>query len=135
MRAVGTASSSAATRGIIAADFVHVDTMLLGRLHALIVIEHGTRRVRLVGITANSDGAWTAQAARNFLMDLGQRGLSQVLDQGSRGSVHQLFRRRAHRRGHQDSGQPAAGAQSERDLRGIIGTPAPGALGPGPNHQ
>jgi hypothetical protein len=32
-------------RGIIAADFVHADTMLLRRLYALILIEHGTRRV------------------------------------------------------------------------------------------
>jgi hypothetical protein len=50
--------------GIIAADFVHVDTVLLRRIYALIVIEHGTRRVRLAGITAHPDGAWTTQAAR-----------------------------------------------------------------------
>jgi putative transposase len=63
-------------RGIFAADFVHVDTVLLRRIYALIVIEHGTRRVHLAGITSNPDGAWTTQAARNFLMDLGQRTAS-----------------------------------------------------------
>jgi len=34
-------------RGILAADFVHVDTVLLRRIYALIIIEHGTRRVHL----------------------------------------------------------------------------------------
>ena len=63
---------AAQAHGILAVDFVHVDTVLLRRIYALIVIEHGTRRAHLAGITANSDGAWTTQAARNFLMDLGQ---------------------------------------------------------------
>ncbi len=73
--------------GILAADFVHVGTVLLRRLYALIVIEHGTRRVHLAGITANPDGAWTAQAARNFLMDLVERGTSVkflIRDRGGR---------------------------------------------------
>jgi putative transposase len=60
-------------RGVFAADFVHVDTVLLRRIYALIVIEHGTRRVHLAGITANPHGTWTAQPARNFLMGLDQR--------------------------------------------------------------
>jgi putative transposase len=75
---------TAPARSIMAADFVHVDTVLLQRIYALIVIviviviviEHGTRRVHLAGITATPDGAWTTQAARNLLMDLGQRSAS-----------------------------------------------------------
>jgi putative transposase len=64
---------TAQARGIIAAGFVHVDTVLLRRLYALIVIDHGTRRAHLAGITASPDCTWTAQAARNLLMDLGHR--------------------------------------------------------------
>jgi putative transposase len=48
---------AAQARGIIAVDFVHVDTVLLRRVYALIVIEHGTRRVHLAGITDSPDGA------------------------------------------------------------------------------
>ena len=64
---------TAQARGIIAVDFVHVDTVLLRRVYALIVIEHSTRWAHLAGITARPDGASTTQAARNLLMDLGGR--------------------------------------------------------------
>ena len=39
--------------GIVAVDFLHVDTVLLRRLHVLVFIEHGTRRMHLGGVTAN----------------------------------------------------------------------------------
>jgi putative transposase len=39
--------------GIVAVDFLHVDTVLLKRLYVLVFIEHGTRRMHLGGISAN----------------------------------------------------------------------------------
>ena len=59
--------------GILAVDFLHVDTALLRRLYVLVFIEHGTRRMHLDGVTANPSGDWTAQQARNLALTLDQR--------------------------------------------------------------
>jgi putative transposase len=59
--------------GIFAVDFMHVDTVHLSRLHVLVFIEHGTGRMHLGGVTANSAGEWNVRQARNLAPTLGER--------------------------------------------------------------
>lgn len=60
----------------LARDCAHVDcAATLKRVYVFFVIELETRYVHLLGVTPNPDGAWTAQAARNLLMGLGERHL------------------------------------------------------------
>ncbi|MFC7535558.1 integrase core domain-containing protein [Actinoplanes sp. GCM10030250] len=57
-------------QAVIAADFFETTTLPGTRLYVLAVIEHATRRIRILGATAHPTAAWVAQTARNLVMDL-----------------------------------------------------------------
>jgi transposase len=58
---------------ILACDFFTADLPGGTQAYVLAVIEHASRRIRILGVTPHPTGEWTAQQARNLLMDLGEQ--------------------------------------------------------------
>jgi putative transposase len=63
-------------QGMLALDFFTADLLNGAKVYVLAVIEHGTRRVRILGATGHRVQSWVVQQARNLLMDLDDAGLS-----------------------------------------------------------
>jgi transposase len=61
---------SAQAKGIVACDFLTVETVFLKTLYVLVFMQIETRRILGVGVSANPNGAWVTQQARNLMMDL-----------------------------------------------------------------
>jgi transposase len=58
---------------ILACDFFTADLLDGTQAYVLAVIEHASRRIRILGASLHPTGEWTAQQARNLMMDLGEQ--------------------------------------------------------------
>jgi putative transposase len=80
----------------LACDFLTVETAFLQRLYVLFFISLATRRIEYAACSANPDGAWTAQQARNLMMQLGDAQPFRLLihDRDSKfsGGFDEIFR-------------------------------------------
>ncbi|MER5915699.1 integrase core domain-containing protein [Streptomyces sp. NPDC001982] len=72
---------------LLACDLFEVRTLTGARLYVFAVIEHATRRVRILGATAHPTAKWIVQLGRNLLMDLedaGSRATFMIRDRDSK---------------------------------------------------
>jgi hypothetical protein len=97
---------------ILACDFFTVDLLDGTQAYVLAVVEHAARRIRILGVALHPTGHWTAQQARNLLMDLGEQADQvkfMIRDRGS--NFHHRIRRGPRRRWHPDRAVQRADAR------------------------
>ncbi|MGO9078960.1 MAG: helix-turn-helix domain-containing protein [Streptosporangiaceae bacterium] len=118
---------------ILACDFFTVDLLDGTQAHVLAVIEHTTRRIRILSVTLYPTGAWTAQQARNLIMDLSEQTQRvKFMDPRPRIELHRRVRRDPGGRRDPDRAVQRADAPHERDRRTLDRGMPPRAPGPHP---
>jgi hypothetical protein len=63
---------------LLACDFIETITLNGQRQYILAIIEHVTRRVRVLGTTAHPRANWVIQAIKNLVMDLEMRAVGRA---------------------------------------------------------
>ncbi len=106
---------------VLACDFLTVETAFLQRIYVLFFISLATRRIEYVASTSNPDGDWTAQQARNLMMQLGAdqpfRLLIHDRDSKFSGGFDEVFRSEGIRVIRTPIRAPNANAYAERWVR------------------
>jgi putative transposase len=59
---------------LLTCDFLEAVTLTGTRMYVFAVIEHASRRIRVLGATARPTASWVTQAAKNLVMDLEDTG-------------------------------------------------------------
>jgi hypothetical protein len=108
--------------GILALDFLTVETVRLRTPYVLFAIHVRSRRVHILGVTKNPDSAWVTQQARNLAVGERLRGIRFVIrDRDSKfsGPFDEVFRSEGVRIVRTPIRAPRANAFAERWVRTV----------------